>query len=284
MNHREEPMLGGRALGRMGFGAMRLPGVRDVPENTERAHNVLQRAVALGVTLIDTADFYGSGLANRLISEALLPYPEELVIATKVGVRAGAGGRPEPAATPDEIRASVEQNLESLGVERLDLVFLRLAGGPLADSGVPIETSLDCLGELQAQGLVGHIGLSSASVVDIERANAVVSVEAVQNAYFIGHTDSRDVLAWCDAAGLPFLAYFPLGMGKLIKHDAALQRIAAAHGVTAAQIALAWLLALSPMMVPIPGTADLAHLEENMDAVLLDLSGDEVAQLNAVGD
>ncbi|ANJ68067.1 hypothetical protein A9404_12395 [Halothiobacillus diazotrophicus] len=284
MNHHEAPMLGGRRLNRMGFGAMRLPGVRDVPENTERARSILRRAVALGATLIDTADFYGSGLANRSISEALSPYPEDLIIATKVGVKAGAGGRPESAATPDEIRASVARNLETLGVERLDLVFLRLAGGPLADSGVPIETSLGCLAELQAQGLVGHVGLSSASMTDIERANAVVPIEAVQNAYFIGHTDSRDVLAWCDSVGIPFLAYFPLGMGKLPKHDAALQRIATARGATAAQIALAWLLALSPMMVPIPGTADLAHLEENMDAVLLDLSGDEVAQLNAVGD
>jgi aryl-alcohol dehydrogenase-like predicted oxidoreductase len=282
MNNNIGPTLGRKPLGRIGYGAMRLPGIRDVPEDIELARTLLSRAVMLGANVIDTADFYGRGLANRLIAEALSPYPDSLIIATKVGVKAGAGGRPEPAATPDEIRATVERNLETLGVQRLDLVFLRLAGGPLANSGVPIQESLECLAVLQAQGLIEHIGLSSATVEQIEVANTVTAVEAVQNAYFIGNADSSDVLRKCSDANIPFFSYFPLGMGNLIPQNANLSLLAASHDATESQIALAWLLALSPMMVSIPGTSKVKHLEENMAAVNVTLSPSEVGTLSNV--
>lgn len=277
-----QPTLGKKNLGHIGFGAMRLPGIRDVPADAELAHSLLSHAVALGANVIDTADFYGSGLANRLIAEALAPHSESLTIATKVGVKAGAGGRPEPAATPEEIRKTIDRNLETLGVETLDLVFLRLAGGPLVDSGVAIEESLVCLANLQQQGLVKHIGLSSTSAEQLDKAKTVVRIEAVQNAYFIGNTESRDVLHKCSAEGIPFFSYFPLGMGKLIQQKTSLVSLAAAHNATESQIALAWLLALSPMMVPIPGTSQLKHLQENMAAVDVILSADEVAALSNV--
>lgn len=282
MNNDIGPTLGRKPLGRIGYGAMRLPGIRDVPEDMELARTLLSRAVILGANVIDTADFYGQGLANRLIAEALGPYPDNLIIATKVGVKAGAGGRPEPAATPDEIRAAVERNLETLGVQSLDLVFLRLAGGPLVDSGVPIQESLECLAALQAQGVVEHIGLSSTTAEQIEVANTVTAVDAVQNAYFIGNADSGDVLRKCSAANIPFFSYFPLGMGKLIPKNANLSLLAASHDATESQIALAWLLALSPMMVPIPGTSKLKHLEDNMAAVNVSLPPSEVATLSNV--
>lgn len=276
------PTLGGKALGRIGYGAMRLPGVRDEPEDTELACSLLSRAVELGARVIDTADFYGQGLANKLIAEALDPYPDKLVIATKVGVNAGADGRPAPAATPEEIRASVERNLATLGATRLDLVFLRLAGGPLADSGVPIEVSMECLAGLQAEGLIEHIGLSSTTVEQIEAANRVTAVAAVQNAYFIGNADSDDVLRKCNDMSIPFFAYFPLGMGKLIPQNTELSRVAASHDATVPQIALAWLLALSPMILPIPGTSSLEHLEDNMTAANISLSHNEIVTLNSI--
>jgi aryl-alcohol dehydrogenase-like predicted oxidoreductase len=272
--------LGKKPFGRMGYGAMRLPGLRGVAEDAALAHRLLSRAVDLGANVIDTADFYGAGLANKLIAEALVPYPENLIISTKVGVKAGVDGRPVPAATPDEIQATVERNLTTLGVDALDLVFLRLAGGPLADSGVPIQSSLACLERLQQQGLIRHIGLSSVTASQFAQASALIPIAAVQNAYFIGHTGSHDVLQQCSEVNIPFFAYFPLGMGKLMTQESLLGTVASAHGATKSQTALAWLLALSPIMVPIPGTAQIAHLEENMAAVDLRLSAAEIDALS----
>lgn len=268
--------LGTKKIGRIGFGAMRLPGIRDVPEDNQLSCALLHEAVALGATVIDTADFYGDGLANRLISKALKPYAEHLVISTKVGVKAGADGRPEPAATPEEIQATVERNLESLGVNSLDLVFLRLSGGPLADSGVPIQDSMECLAALQEVGVVKHIGLSSASVEQIKAAETVAPIEAIQNAYFVGNEASRDVLDLCTAKGIPFFAYFPLGMGKLIQKKVDLGPLAAFHRASESQIALAWLLALSPVLVPISGTSSIQHLRENMEAMNLELTSSDM--------
>lgn len=273
------PSLGANKISRIGYGAMRLPGIRDVPENSELAHNLLREAVSLGANVIDTAYFYGDGLANRLIAKALKPYSGNLIISTKVGVKAGAGGRPQAAATHEEIRASVERNLESLGVTSLELVFLRLAGGPLADSGIPVQESMECLAALQASGVVKHIGLSSASVAQIEAAETVTSVAAVQNSYFAGGGESSDVLDLCTAKEIPFFAYFPLGMGKLIQKKVDLGPFAASHKVSESQIALAWLLALSPIIVPIPGTSNIEHLRENMEALNIELSPSEVESL-----
>lgn len=276
------PKLGNITISRIGYGAMRLPGMRGIPENAELACHLLREAVSLGANIIDTADFYGDGLANRLIREALSPYPENLIISTKVGVKTGPGGRPEPAATPDGIRASVERNLETLGVSSLDLVFLRLPGGPLADSGVPIYESMECLAELQANGVVKHIGLSSASTEQIVAAKVVAPVDAVQNAHFVGNTESTDVVRLCAADDIPFFAYFPLGMGMLIEKKVDLGPFAAAHQSSRSQIALAWLLALSPVVIPIPGTSKIEHLRDNMVASNLVLAQSEMETLNNV--
>ena len=274
-----QPTLGNQTINRIGYGAMRLPGIRGTPENSEVAHELLHEAVALGANIIDTAGFYGAGLANRLIADALHPYPENLIISTKVGVKAGPSGRPEPAATPEEIRATVERDLESLRVPTLDLVFLRLPGGPLPESGVPMQESLECLVELQAEGLLKYIGLSSVTADQVTDAKAMTSVAAVQNALFVGSQDSQDVAKLCHKEGIPFLAYFPLGMGMLVEKNVDLGPLAKAHQATKAQIALAWLLALSPMVVPIPGTSNIDHLRENFAARNVVLSPNEIEVL-----
>ena len=277
-----QPTLGNQTINRIGYGAMRLPGIRGTPENSELAHELLREAVALGANIIDTAGFYGAGLANRLIADALHPYPENLIISTKVGAKAGPSGRPEPAATAEEIIATVESDLESLRVPTLDLVFLRLPGGPLPDSGVPMQESLKCLGELQQAGLIQHIGLSSASAEQVAAAKAIKTVDAVQNALFVGSQDSHDVAQLCHKEGIPFLAYFPLGMGMLIEKKVDLGPIAKAHQATKAQVALAWLLALSPMVVPIPGTSNIDHLRENYAALNVALSPNEIEVLTNI--
>jgi pyridoxine 4-dehydrogenase len=274
--------LGDKEINRIGYGAMRLPGIRELPGNTELSIRLLREAVSLGANVIDTADYYGDGLANRLIAEALRPYPDELVIATKVGVKGGPGGRPEPAASADEIRATVERDLESLGLSSLDLVFLRLPGGPLAESGVPIEQSMECLAELQADGMIRHIGLSSTTTGQIEAAKSVTSVDAVQNIHFVGNAAPTDVIHFCESENIPFLAYFPLGMGILIQKKVDLGPFAANYQATESQIALAWLLALSPVIVPIPGSSSVEHVRENMAASSLSLSQADVEALSNV--
>ena len=277
-----KPGLASATVGRMGYGAMRLPGIRQTPENTPYAHQLLREAVNLGANVIDTAHFYGNGLANKLIADALGPFPETLVISTKVGVRCGSDGRPQPAASPQDIEKTVQENLDSLGVSQLDLVFLRLPGGPLADSGVPLEESLERLAQLKEAGIIKHIGLSCASIAQIKSAQAMVPVEAIQNALFVGNGESRDVVELCHEQGVPFFAYFPLGMGKLIEKKIDLGPFAQAHGSTKAQIALAWLLALSPMVVPIPGTSDINHLRENFSALDVGLSFSEIETLSNI--
>jgi pyridoxine 4-dehydrogenase len=277
-----ELRLGDKRINRMGYGAMRLPGIRELPENTDLSVRLLREAVSLGANVIDTADYYGDGLANRLIAEALRPYPDELVIATKVGVKAGANGHPEPAASADEIKGTVERDLDGLGASSLDLVFLRLPGGPLQDSGVPIEQSMECLAELQADGVIKHIGLSSASTGQIEAAKSIASVDAVQNVHFVGNPGMMDVVHLCESEGIPFLAYFPLGMGILIRKKVDLGPLAAAYQASESQIALAWLLALSPVIVPIPGSSNIEHVRENMAASSLSLSASDVESLSNV--
>ncbi|MCB1756882.1 MAG: aldo/keto reductase [Gammaproteobacteria bacterium] len=277
-----KPKLGSEIIRRIGYGAMRLPGIGKTPEDTQLACRVLQEAVDLGANVIDTAHFYGNGLANKLIADTLRPFPQKLIILTKVGVQSGPDGRPQPAATPEEIQQTVQNNLDSLGVSQLNLVFLRLPGGPLADSGVPMHESLECLAQLQEAGIIRHIGLSSASVEQITSAQAIVSVEAVQNALFVGHYESRGVVQLCHEERIPFFAYFPLGMGMLIEKKVDLSPFAEAHGATKAQIALAWLLALSPMVVPIPGTSGIDHLRENFAALDIELSSSEVEVLSKI--
>ncbi len=275
-----QPTLGNKIIHRMGYGAMRLPGIRGTAENPDLALALLREAVKLGANLIDTAGFYGAGLANCLIAEALAPYSENLIISTKVGVKTGESGRPEPATTATEIKASVEDNLNSLQMSSLDLVFLRLPGGPLADSGVPMQEQLQCLAALQAEGVIKHIGLSSTTVEQLETACQIINVDAVQNALFVRNDGSLNVVQFCHEKNIPFLAYFPLGMGSLIEKKVDLEPWAIAHQASKAQIALAWLLSLSPMVIPIPGTSNITHLRENFAAINIVLSQSDIDALS----
>ena len=261
--------IGSRRVRRIGFGAMRLPGpgVWGPPPDRDAAVAVLRRAVALGVDHIDTAQYYGPDVANALIREALHPYPDGLLIATKVGARRGDDRSWQPAATPDELRAAVHDNLRSLGLERLGLVNFRLAGDGkgMHDSGVPLAESLGALVELRAQGLIEAIGVSAVSLAELEEARALTEVAQVQNHFSLADRSGADVLEACGALGIAFVPFFPLGAGGLLERED-VRAVAARHGATPAQVALAWLLSTGPHVLAIPGTSSVAHLEENLAA------------------
>lgn len=286
--------LGDLEVARMGYGAMRLPG-KDVwgePDDPARARAVLRRAVELGVELIDTAWFYGPLVANRLIAQALRPYPSNLVIATKLGGKRLPDKGWAPALRPEELRKGAEDDLRSLGVERLDVVHLRHMPG----AGVPLMESLDVLVALQAEGKIRHLALSNVGARELEQALARTPIVAVQNLYNVGGGDGpmarqahavvedpEGVLELCTRKGIAFLPFFPLAVGNIASERTALAAIAERHRASPAQIALAWLLARSPVMLPIPGTSSLAHLEENWAARRLALTPDDVAALAAEG-
>jgi aryl-alcohol dehydrogenase-like predicted oxidoreductase len=276
--------LGDLEVCRLGFGAMRLPG-KDVwgePDDPHEAKRVLTRAVELGVNLIDTAWYYGPHVANRLIKEALHPYPSHVVICAKLGGKRLPNKGWAPYARPEELRAGCEEDLRSLGVERLDVVHLRF----MKTSGVPFLESLGALIALKQEGKIRHLALSNVGVAELELALGRTPIVAVQNMYNVGggtgplaqHThslvDEPDaVLDACAARGIAYLPYFPLATGSLPK---ALDAAAKRHRATPAQIALAWLLARSKVMLPIPGTSKVGHLEENWAARRIELSPDEV--------
>lgn len=262
-------------VGRLGFGAMRLtgPGIWRDPEDPEEARRVLHRVVERGVTLIDTADSYGPDVSERLIAEVLYPYPEGLVIATKGGLTRPAPGRWDRNGRPDHLRKACDSSLRRLKVDRIDLYQLHAL-----DPEVPLEESLGALAELQAQGKIRHIGLSNVSVSELRRARACVAVASVQNRYNVGDRHHEPVVAECTRLGIAFLPWHPLAGGDA---DAkTLGRIASRHGATSSQVALAWLLAHSPIIAPIPGTASLAHLEENIAAADLTLTEADLAELS----
>jgi pyridoxine 4-dehydrogenase len=266
--------LGDLEVCRLGFGAMRLPG-KDVwgePASPEAARDVLRRAVELGINFIDTAWYYGPFVSNRLIAEALYPYPRDLVIATKLGGKRLPDKGWGAAARPDELRAGCEDDLRTLRLERIDVVHLRY----VASSGVPFAESLDALVELRSQGKIRHLALSNVSRAQVEAALARTPIVAVQNVFNVSggagqlakltHAlveDPEGVLDLCTARGIAFLPFFPLAVGNIVRVQPALAEIARSKGATPAQIALAWLLARSPAMLPIPGTSSVAHLEEN---------------------
>lgn len=271
-------MIGGdQVVNRLGYGAMRLPGpgVWGEPADPDQARAVLRRAVDLGVTLIDTADYYGDSVANRLIAEALSPYPTELVIVTKIGGARGTNGSWHAATAPDQLRAACDDNLRRLRLERLDLVHFRYMEG----SGVPLAESLGAMAALRAEGKIRHVGISNVSLAQLDEAQAIVPIASVQNLFSISNRRGEDVLDACTARGIPFMPFFPLAIGEVTRAEGPLQSIAAAHDATPAQVALAWLLARSPVMLPIPGTSSLAHLEENVAAAALRLTDDEMATL-----
>jgi aryl-alcohol dehydrogenase-like predicted oxidoreductase len=276
-------LLGGDLpVARMGFGAMRLP-VKDFTgpaRDPQTGIAVLRRAVELGVNHLDTAGFYRRGdvAANDLIRQALAPYPEDLVIATKVGPLRDGDGRPTGQASPDQLRGLVEDNLRELGLDRLDLVYLRV-GAMAGPGGESVADRFAALAELRDEGLIRHLGVSNIDAAQLAEAQAVAPVVAVQNTFHVHHAGDTDLLARCAGQGIAFVPFFPLGGGLDPIDDTLLEKTAAAHQATVPQVALAWVLASSPVTLAIPGTGSLAHLEENVAAAALRLSPDDLASL-----
>ena len=261
-------------VNRLGFGAMRITGkgVWGDPPDRESAHGVLRRAVELGVNLIDTADSYGPAVSEELIAEALYPYPDDLVIATKGGLERSGPGQWHRNGHPDHLREACEGSLRRLRVERIDLYQLHAP-----DPNVPVAESLGELNALQNEGKIRHIGVSNFDVDQLAQARELSTVVSVQNRYSVSDRGSEDVLDICERDGLGFIPWFPLGAGA-IEHGP-LEDVASRHGASRMQIALAWLLRRSPAMLPIPGTSSLEHLEENVAAASIELTDTDMAAL-----
>jgi aryl-alcohol dehydrogenase-like predicted oxidoreductase len=269
-------------VARLGFGTMRLPtGTLAGPvRDPEDGIAVLRRAVELGVNHIDTASFYRRGdvVANELVRRALAPYPDGLVIATKVGPMLGPDGIPALQATPGQLRGLVEDNLRELGLDHLDLVYLRI-GGMNPPGGEPIAERFAALAQLRDEGLIRHLGVSHVDAAQLAETRAIAPVAAVQNAFHVHATAAAALLAECTRSGTAFVPFFPLGGGREPIDTTRLEKTAARHGATAAQVALAALLAASPVMLPIPGTGSLAHLAENVGAASVRLTPEDIASL-----
>ena len=270
--------LGGElAVNRLGFGAMRLTGegIWGPPKDRAAALAVLRRAVELGVNFIDTADSYGPNVNEELIAEALAPYPRDLVIATK-----GGWNRPGPNqwthdASPAHLREAVEGSLKRLRLDRIDVYQLHVP-----DPVVPFDASIETLANMQQEGKIRLVGLSNVTVEHIERARKLVPIVSVQNRYSFADREWDNVVDYCERNGIAFIPWFPLGAGRVAGR--LLERIAKAHKVKPIQIALAWLLKRSPIMLPIPGTSSVAHLEENVEAASLQLSEKESLELTGI--
>ncbi|MFF6787335.1 oxidoreductase [Streptomyces sp. NPDC012510] len=254
---------------RLGYGTMRLtgPGVWGEPTDRAEAVRVLRRAVELGVTFIDTADSYGPFTAEQLIREALHPYADDLVIATKGGLTRQGPGEWRPVGRPEYLRQQVELSLRHLGLERIDLYQLHRI-----DPQVPLADQLGALAELRDAGKIRHIGLSEVSVAELEQARAITEIASVQNMYNLAERKSEDVLDYAEANGIGFIPWFPIATGQLAKPGGPLDTVAKEYDATPSQLALAWLLRRSPALLPIPGTSSLAHVEENIGAARIRLS------------
>jgi aryl-alcohol dehydrogenase-like predicted oxidoreductase len=276
--------LGDRSVNRMGYGAMQLagPGVFGPPKDREQAIAVLREAVASGVNHIDTSDFYGPHVVNEIIREALSPYPDNLVLVTKLGARRGDDASWLPWNQPEELAAGLRDNLRNLGVEVMEVVNLRIMGAQLAPSEGSIAGQVEAMAELQRQGLVRHIGLSNVTREQVEEAQAIAPVVCVQNHYNLVHRDDDELIDWLADQGIAYVPFFPLGGFSPLQSDE-LSGIAAEIGATPMQVALAWLLQRSPNILLIPGTSSLAHLRENLAAAELELPGDVLARLEAIG-
>jgi pyridoxine 4-dehydrogenase len=280
--------LGPHSVRRIGFGAMQLagPGVFGPPRDPDGARTVLRRAVALGVDHIDTAQYYGPDVVNDLIREALHPYPAGLRLATKVGGRRDDRGAWLSAQRPEELRSGVEDNLRSLRVDRIALVNLRLLDGDGAPA-VPLADQLGTLEDLRREGKLELIGLSNVTRAQVEQALGLVDVAGVQNAYSIVDRTGEDVLRLCAERDIAFVPFFPLGSAftggpAKLASDPAIARVAARHGATPSQIALAWLLHRDERILLIPGTSSVAHLEENLAAARVALDADDLRTLEDV--
>ena len=270
--------IGDRSVRRLGFGAMRItgPGIWGPPEDHDGAIAVLRRAVELGVNLIDTADSYGPEVSEELIAEALHPYPEDLLIATKGGLTRTGPGRWPPDGRPEHLREACEGSLRRLRLERIELYQLHRP-----DPKVPYEDSVGALKQLQDEGKILHIGISNASVDQLETARGIAEVVSVQNRFNLTDRSSDDVLERCEELGIAFFPWAPLAAGELAGPGGPVDEIAERHGATAGQVALAWLLRRSPVMLPIAGTSSVEHLEENIAAATLEVSDEEVAALDS---
>jgi pyridoxine 4-dehydrogenase len=269
-------------LSRMGYGAMQLagPGVFGPPRDRDQALNVLREAVDLGITHIDTSDFYGPVVVNELIREALHPYPAGLRIVTKVGARRGPDGSWRPSLAPADLTAQVHENLEHLALDTLDVVNLRL---PEADHGEQaVAEPFGTLAELRKEGLIRHLGLSAASSAQLDQAQAIAPVVTVQNLYNVAARQDDALVDRCAAEGIAYAPFFPLG-GFAPLQSRVLTDVAARLGASAHQVALAWLLQRSPTIVLIPGTSSVAHLRENVAAADLVVPADAIAELDSIG-
>jgi len=263
-------------VNRLGFGAMRLTGngIWGEPKDPEEARRVLKRAVELGVNFIDTADSYGPDVSERLIGETLSPFPKGLVVATKGGLTRQGPDLWSPDGRPDYLAKEVEKSLRLLKTDVIDLWQLHRI-----DPKVPVEQSLEPIGKLKEQGKIRHIGLSEVKPKDIDRARRVVEIVSVQNLYNVGDRQHEDVLEYCERHHIAFIPWFPVAAGELARPGGKLDAIAKRHGSTVAQLSIAWLLHRSAVILPIPGTSSVAHLEENMKAAQLALSEAEMKEI-----
>jgi aryl-alcohol dehydrogenase-like predicted oxidoreductase len=273
-------VLGDRTVNRLGYGTMQLPGPGVWGPSRDRGESirVLRRAVELGVTLIDTADSYGPHVADDLLREALHPYPDELVIATKAGLTRSGPGQWASNGRPEHLRASCEDSLQRLGLDTIQLFQLHRI-----DPRVPAEDQFGTLRELRDEGKIQHAGLSEVSIASIEAAREVLPIATVQNMYNLADRQSEDVLEHCEREGLGFIPWFPIASGRLADAGGPVARVAAEQRATPAQVALAWLLARSPVILPIPGTSRVAHLEQNCAAAHIELSEADIAILTRQG-
>jgi aryl-alcohol dehydrogenase-like predicted oxidoreductase len=276
--------LGGRVVKRLGYGAMQLagPGVFGPPRDRDAALSVLREAVAAGVNHIDTSDFYGPHVTNHIIREALSPYPDDLVLVTKIGATRGEDASWRPAFAADALERAVEDNLRNLGLDSIEIVNLRVmfdVHGPAEGS---IEQPLTALAELQRRGLVRHIGLSNVTETQLREGRSVCEIVCVQNQYNLAHRDDDAFIDALAADGIAYVPFFPLGGFSPLQSEA-LSDVADALSATPMQVALAWLLQRSPNILLIPGTSSVAHLRENLEAADLVLDADSIRALDAIG-
>ena len=275
--------LGGRIVNRLGYGAMQLagPGVFGPPRDRHSAIAVLREAVESGVNHIDTSDYYGPYVTNRLIREALHPYPDDLVIVTKIGARRGDDASWNPAMSPDDLKSAVQDNLRNLGLDVMEVVNLRIMGSAQGPAEGSVEAPLTVLAELQRQGLVRHIGLSNVTAKQIEEGRRICDIVCVQNMYNVAHREDDALIDDLARSGAAYVPFFPLG-GFTPLQSTALNAVADRLGATPMQVALAWLIRRAPNILLIPGTSSLAHLRENLAAATLALPADAVSELDAI--
>ena len=276
--------LGDRMVRRMGYGAMQLagPGVFGPPKDRAGAIAVLREGVASGVNHIDTSDYYGPHVVNQIIAEALRPYPDDLVIVTKVGARRGPDGSWNPAFAPADLERAVHDNLENLGVEALDVVNLRRMGDVHRPTEGSLAPAFAALAKLQQQGLIRHLGLSNVTSTQVKEARGIAEVVCVQNHYNLVHREDDALVDELAAEGIAYVPFFPLG-GFTPLQSSELNAVAAELNATPLQTALAWLLRRAPNILLIPGTSSVAHLRENLAAAELDLTDEAAERLNAIG-